>query len=172
MNSKEKERQSDATKDFVKDKYFEGGNFLLKLRQTLVTLAFWWMIIFPLLTLINSVSRQRIWRNIYRWTWADGLILARDLFIMVILSLLVFIIIGGFFLLRNNRNLKKNYPERKTYDEERAAARCAILEEAYTERFGNREFRENVDYYSVVPEKNLDTGFAHERFKDGGYPYE
>lgn len=107
MNSKEKERQSDATKDFVKDKYFEGGNFLLKLRQTLVTLAFWWMIIFPLLTLINSVSRQRIWRNIYRWTWADGLILARDLFIMVILSLLVFIIIGGFFLLRNNRNLKK-----------------------------------------------------------------
>ena len=68
--------------------------------------------------------------------------------------------------------MKKIYPERKTYDEERAAARCAILEEAYAERFGDREFRENVDYYSVVPEKNLDTGFAHERFKDGGYPYE
>ncbi|QPS71502.1 hypothetical protein [Lactococcus garvieae] len=168
----EKDPQVDVTSDFVQDKFFGRGNFLLKLRQTLVTLVFWVMIILPLLTLINSVSEYQIWKNVYRWDWTDGVPLARDLSIMIVLSLLVFIFIGGLFLMRNNHNLKKVYPEKKTYDVERAAARCALLEAAYTERFGSREFRENIDYYSVIPEKNMDTGFAHQLFNSGGYPYE
>ena len=46
--------------------------------------------------------------------------------------------------------------------------RHAFLEEVYTERFGTKEERETVRFYSVSEEKNLDTTFIADLYKENG----
>ncbi|NTK89822.1 hypothetical protein HQ677_04525, partial [Enterococcus faecium] len=42
------------------------------------------------------------------------------------------------------------------------------LEEVYTERSGTKEERETVRFYSVSEEKNLDTTFIADLYKENG----
>ncbi|ELB12259.1 hypothetical protein OIM_03932 [Enterococcus faecium EnGen0032] len=54
------------------------------------------------------------------------------------------------------------------YEDEKLKKRQELLEEVYTERFGTKEERETVRFYSVSEEKNLDTTFIADLYKENG----
>ncbi|WP_051208548.1 hypothetical protein [Propionicicella superfundia] len=156
-----------AVEGFVHDAYYERGHGWLKVRQTLVALVFWFVLLAPIVVLINSVSREARWEGIYRWSYADGYELVRFLLLAIAV---IFVVVLGFsiyLLLRNNHREKKVYPYRKTYDEAGLAKRKAILEAMYAERFGADDARHGTRYYVVAPEQNLDTGYVQELFHQG-----
>lgn len=55
------------------------------------------------------------------------------------------------------------------YEDEKLKKRQELLEEVYTERFGTKEERETVRFYSVSEEKNLDTTFIQICIKKMGW---
>ncbi|XFE28233.1 hypothetical protein Q5Z34_16055 [Listeria innocua] len=54
------------------------------------------------------------------------------------------------------------------YEDEELKKRQELLEEMYTERFGTKEERETVRFYSVSEEKNLDTTLIADLYKENG----
>lgn len=78
-------------------------------------------------------------------------------------------LITSFVLTRwNNRNLYKKVNKSFEYEDEKLKKRQELLEEVYTERFGTKEERETVRFYSVSEEKNLDTTFIADLYKENG----
>ena len=78
-------------------------------------------------------------------------------------------LITSFVLTRwNNRNLYKKVNKSFEYEDEELEKRQELLEEMYTERFGTKEERETVRFYSVSEEKNLDTTFIADLYKENG----
>ncbi|MCI1642339.1 MAG: hypothetical protein LKI58_09260 [Actinomyces sp.] len=156
-----------AVEGFVHDAFYERGHLWLKVRQTLVALVFWFVLLAPIVVLINSVSREESWEGIYRWTYADGYELVRFLVIAIAVIIVVVLGFSVYLLLRNNHREKKVYPSRTTYDAEGLARRRAILEAMYSERFGSDDARHGTRYYVVAPEQNLDTGYIRDLFRQG-----
>lgn len=153
-------------KDFVKDEYFEKGHLLLKIRETLTALALWVLLLIPLAVLINSVAPQPLWNNVYHWSYSDGLAWNHELFLAVIFALAFFAITCTLLLVRNNYRYTHVFPKKKTYDEAKLAQKTQILNEKYSQRFGDIDFRHNTAYYSVIPEKNLETNQIHDWFEE------
>lgn len=75
----------------------------------------------------------------------------------------------SFVLTRwNNRNLYRKVNKSFEYEDEELKKRQELLEEMYTERFGTKEERETVRFYSVSEEKNLDTTLIADLYKENG----
>jgi hypothetical protein len=154
--------------DFVQDKFFQKGNWWLKIRQVGVNLLFLAVLVLPILILFNSVSSRRIWTMLYHWTWRDGFQLTNYLESSILLAIVIVLVCSLGFLFRNNYRERHVYPKRKTYDEEKLKIRKAILNEMYTERFGDSAFRESTKYYAVDGEQNLEDHLVEALFKKGG----
>ena len=86
-------------------------------------------------------------------------------FVLIFFSFLI----TSFVLTRwNNRNLYKKVNKSFEYEDEELEKRQELLEEMYTERFGTKEERETVRFYSVSAEQNLDTTFIADLYKENG----
>lgn len=156
-----------VTKSFVQDAYYERGHWGIKVRESAVTILIWVFLVFPILVLINSVSRQVVWEGIYHWEYVDGLYLSSFLQRAILIIFVVVLAFSIYLLLRNNHREKHVYPQRKTYDEEGLARRKAALEQMYAERFGDDGLRHSTRYYVVAPEQNLPTHFVSDLFEKG-----
>jgi len=156
-----------VTKDFVQDSYYEHGHWGLKIRESIITVLVWVFLVFPVLVLINSVSSRVVWSGIYHWEYVDGLYLSS--FLQRAIGI-IFVVVLGFsvyLLLRNNHREKHVYPQKKTYDEEALARRKEVLEQMYSERFGDDGLRHSTRYYVVAPEQNLPTHLISDLLKKG-----
>ena len=152
----------ERAKDFVEDAFFERGHPWLKVREIVMILVFWVVLLYPIVILVNSVAPHRIWEGVYRWTYHDGYELVHFLVRAVGIIVIVVVLFTVYLVLRNNHRERKVYPERLTYDVEGQARRKAILEQMYRERFGTEEFRHTARYYVVAPDQNLPTRYVHE----------
>lgn len=79
-----------------------------------------------------------------------------------------FLIISFVLTRWNNRNLYRKVNKSFEYEDEELKKRQELLEEMYTERFGIKEERETVRFYSVSEEKNLDTTLIADLYKENG----
>ncbi|SJZ90327.1 hypothetical protein SAMN02745116_01794 [Pilibacter termitis] len=155
-------------KDFVQDKFFQKGNWWLKIRQVLVNVAFLAILLLPIMILFNSLTNKQIWKNLYAWTYQDGFELTDYLKSSILLAFVVVLVLSLGFLYRNNYREQNVYPKKKTYDEEMMNRRKEVLNKMYTERFGEQEFRETTKYYAVDGEQNLDDHLVDGLFKEAG----
>lgn len=64
---------------------------------------------------------------------------------------------------RRRDRLAEQWP---TFNPINQRKRESRLEKFMTDRFGNEEFRENVKYYEVEPEQNLDTDEIHHLYQE------
>lgn len=55
-----------------------------------------------------------------------------------------------------------------TYDEDKLQARKAVMNELYTSRYGDKNFRESTKYYAVNEEQNIDDHLISDLFKESG----
>ncbi|QAY69880.1 hypothetical protein [Xylanimonas protaetiae] len=162
------QQEHGAAKTFVEDRYFARGHGRLKVRETLMILVLWVVLLYPVAVLANSVAPDApIWSALYHGAYEDGEELVRFLARAVAIVVVVVVLLSSTaLLLRNNHRERKVYPERTTYDAAGAARRKAALEAMYHDRFGDEDFRRSARYYAVAPEQNLPTGFVHELLGD------
>ena len=163
VNSRE---EAQELKNFVEDRFFEVGNTGLKIRQTVLTLVFLAILALPIIMLVNSLDGEKIWKYLY-WTYRDGFQLVEYLDDSILYIFVIVLVSSLAFLFRNNHLEQKVYPKKKTYDEEKLKKRKEILSNLYTERFGEKEFRETTKYYKVEGSQNLPDHLVKEMFKNG-----
>lgn len=166
IKTQEKNNQIDV-KSFVQDRFFEKGNWWLKIRQILLNLVFLAILVIPIIILFNSILEGKISENFYFWSHQDGFDLADYLKSFILIAFIFVLVASLAFVFRNNHLEQKVYPKRKTYDEKKLEARKIILNEMYTERFGEQKFRESTRYYVVEGKQNLPDRMVDDLFKEG-----
>ena len=152
--------REEAKKSLVYDPYFEKGHYGSKIFQTIIALLGWCGVIIPFLWIIFPF----VFPNRARF---DHIIIYREekstlLFLFIFLSILYIILT---FL--NNYRFKHFLQKEKQYDAERVDVRRKLINQAYDERFGTKDFRHNVCFYSVKEEQNLETDFVKKLYQKG-----
>lgn len=152
----------------MKDKYFSKGNYWLKIWQTLVALFGWMIVVLPFIWVFFPLTRPERAKDFYLYAF---LLEKKMLYFFIGFFALIFFsfLIISFVLTRwNNRNLYRKVNKSFEYEDEELKKRQELLEEMYTERFGTKEERETVRFYSVSEEKNLDTTLIADLYKENG----
>jgi hypothetical protein len=149
------ERNNQAAEQFVQDNYYEPGHLGYKAIQTLAAIGTWIILLFPLLILFNSVSKTHPLPFIYHWSSAEGKVFFTYLTFLTIAGIGVIGMLSIILAIRNNRFETENYAKKKYYDEEKNKARLELMDEIYTERFGDKDLRQNARLYVISPEKNF-----------------
>lgn len=90
------------------------------------------------------------------------------LFIFLSLSFVFLAILYIILTFWNNYRFKHFLQKEKQYDAERVDVRRKLINQAYDERFGTKDFRHNVCFYSVKEEQNLETDFVKKLYQKGG----
>ena len=140
----------------VKDKYFSKGNYWLKIWQTLVALLGWMIVVLPFIWVFFPLTRPERAKDFYLYAF------------LLEKKMLYFLIISFVLTRWSNRNLYRKVNKSFEYEDEELKKRQELLEEMYTERFGTKEERETVRFYSVSEEKNLDTTLIADLYKENG----
>ncbi|EQB4880018.1 TPA: hypothetical protein QFD63_002525 [Enterococcus faecium] len=166
-----KVKREEVASILVKDKYFSKGNYWLKIWQTLVALLGWMIVVLPFIWVIwvfFPLTRPERAKDFFLYAFLSEkkmLYFLIGFFVLIFFSFLITL----FVLTRwNNRNLHKKVNESFEYEDEELEKRQELLEEMYTERFGTKEERETVRFYSVSAEQNLDTTFIADLYKENG----
>lgn len=162
------EKKKNFAQSFVQDDFFEKGHWGLKIRQVLINFFFMAILVLPIMILFNSLANGSLWKNLYSWNYQDGFDLSSYLQSSILFAAVVILVLSLAFLFRNNYRGQNVYLKKKTYDEEKLEARKKVLNEMYTTRFGNQEFRETTRYFVVEGEQNLPDKFVSDLFKKNG----
>ena len=159
--------QEEAKKSLVYDHYFEKGHYGSKIFQTIIALLGWCGVIIPFLWIIFPF----VFPNRARF---DHIIIYREekstllfLFIFLSISFIFLSILYIILTFLNNYRFKHFLQKEKQYDAERVDVGRKLINQAYDERFGTKDFRHNVCFYSVKEEQNLETDFVKKLYQKG-----
>lgn len=164
-NKISKEKVNDM---LVSDNFFDRGYLILKLRQTLLTLLGWIGVILPFIWLLIPFLYPELAKKIHFLIYSEEI--AAFKFLLLFLSIVFLSIIFIFVILTiwNNYNYKNTLEKRKIIDEENLEKNREAVELFYSRRFGNKKFRENVRFYSVPSEKNIEINEINDLYSKGG----
>ncbi|GEO48016.1 hypothetical protein [Companilactobacillus kimchii] len=161
MSKKQKNKQQLYT-----DEYFEKGHWLLKIRQTLMSLIGWLAVIIPIVITVTSFWASFNPKVPHIWSYPEGILEIK--FIGVIL-LFAFVMSGIFSIsmtIIQNRKRQRLVQQWPTFNPINQKKRENTIDIFIDKRFGNKEFRENVRTYNVQPEQNLDTDEIHKLYDE------
>lgn len=159
-----------AAQEFVQDDFYNNkGKQSYKMRQIAVAVFSWVVLLYPLLIMLNSVGRKPLFSFIYRWNSEQGRLFTEYITIVAIIGIFVIGTASLLLLRQNNRMETEKLVRQKFYDEQKNQARLGLMEDIYTERFGEKIFRENVRDYVVAPEQNFSRSYLRERYKEKGF---
>lgn len=168
MHKKERKTREDVSDILISDKFFDGKHPLLTLRQSILALLGWCGVILPFIWILFPFIFPKAAQKYHFHTYAEGFatfdLLVLFLGIAFVLILIVFVVLT----LKNNRHFKSTLRDKVMYDEEKLAVRKTVLEDFYVERFGTKEFRESVQFYSVTEEQNIGTDDIKDLYKEKG----
>ncbi|MFV0557444.1 MAG: cell division protein [Enterococcus sp.] len=160
--------RKEVSQILVEDKYYTKGNWWTKIYQTLIALLGFGGIFFAFGWVLMPLLFPKLFDRLGFEVFTGELVALQILAIFLGVLFIIFTIVYIALTIRNNHQFKNYLQKEKLHDEERLETRKALMEAAYTERFGAAEFRHSVRYYSVKEEQNLDTEFVRELYKEGG----
>ncbi|MCL2114399.1 MAG: hypothetical protein FWH31_10730 [Streptococcaceae bacterium] len=167
-NMLNKSKKDILNMELIEDRYFEKGNWSLKIRQSLAALFSWIILIYPILVAVNSSTSKPFWDFIFHWSFAEGRVFEHIVFSVLLKGGIGVILISTMFLIHNNYMEEHVFAKKKLYNEFQAENRTKVLNEIYTARFGKQEFRESIQYYIVASEQNLPDHLIEDEFKKKG----
>lgn len=152
----------------VSDKFFSRGNLILKLRQSILTLLGWGGVIFPFIWLQFPFIYPEKAKKMNFFVYSEEIVTFN--FFVLFLSIVFLFIIVLFIILTiwNNYRYKNVLKKRKVFDEDAIEKNKEALELFYDERFGKKSFRENIRFYSVPSEKNIEKNEIIDLYIKGG----
>lgn len=153
---------------FVSDDFFSRGHLILKLRQSILTLLGWGGVILPFIWLLFPFiypEKAKEWNFL---VYSEEVIAFN--FILLFLSIVVLFITVSFLLLTiwNNHRYKNVLQKRKVIDEENIEKNKEAINKFYDRRFGRKDFRENVRFYTIPSEKNIEVNEINDLYIKGG----
>lgn len=160
--------REEASKLLVYDTYFEKGHTRSKIIQTTVALLGWIGVFLPFLWLALPLLFPTYAKQHHFLVYKEEVTTLKSLALFLGSAFLLIAMIFIVLTLWNNHQFKTRLQKETQYDEERLAIRRALLDKAYTQRFGPKEIRREVCYYSVKEEQNLATDFVRNLYKKGG----
>ena len=140
-----------------RDDFFERGHWLLKLRQVLVVLLCWLLMLLPIIVTGATYLAYRTHgkHGHYFWHYSEGF--AEINFLLVFLAFAVFMVATFCFAMAFIQTVRAKGLVEKwplfDFDEEETEAKRA--EKFMAKRFGPKEMRQNARYYTVKPNQNL-----------------
>lgn len=152
----------------ISDKFFSKGNWWLTVRQSLIIAVSWVGVLLPIVWLFFPFFFPKIAPSLGFLIYKEGLLTFKFVQMFLFISFVLFVLIFIGLTLYNNYRFKHIYRHKVMYNEERLEKRKAALDSFYTERFGEKEFRETVQYYSVSAEKNIETDEIKKLYQDKG----
>lgn len=139
------------------DMYFEHHHWLLKIRQTLIMLLSWCILLIPIIITISIYLAYRTngHQGYFFWYYAEGF---RELNFLVIILLFalgmigIFCITMGYIQAQRTRGLTTKWP---MFDINKSHLQRQRAESFITKQFGDPEMRTNTRNFVVKPEQNL-----------------
>ncbi|GCF95157.1 hypothetical protein NRIC_30480 [Enterococcus florum] len=165
---KKKISREEVSNLLITDKFFSKGRTGLKIWQTFIALLGWAGVLLPFAWLLFPIFLPEFaeGRRLVDYASVDSYFLFILFFLAIVFILRVVSYL--YLTLMNNRQFKHSLQKETLHDEVKLDKRKQLLEQEYTDRFGDKAFRESVRYYSVKPEQNLDKDFVRDLYKDGG----
>ncbi|AKP66644.1 hypothetical protein [Companilactobacillus ginsenosidimutans] len=166
MDQQTEDESIEDLEKYSHDAFFEKGHFWLKARQILITLISWIFVVVPIWWTFSATIfvNKNFMKTV--WSYAEG----REIFYsygkFFIIAFIVLAVITVLFTLHNNHYTKQHVKKITNYDEKRLLSRRNAIKDFYTEEFGEPEIRRNeVRYYSVTPEQNLEVDTIDKIYK-------
>ncbi|MFZ8765732.1 cell division protein [Enterococcus asini] len=167
MNKKIMTRE-EVRQQFLSDDYFSKDSWWLKIRQSLIAILAWFLVILPFIWLTLPFLQKKVAEVIYFRTYTEELTMFHFLLIFLGCSFLVIVVASIILTWQNNRRFRQLLQKEKVYNEERLEKRREIVMGFYQERFGEQAFRTKVRFYSVKEEQNLATDTIKELYQKEG----
>ncbi|WP_338214432.1 hypothetical protein [Companilactobacillus muriivasis] len=150
-------RNIDSMQNYIHDAFFEQGHWLLKIRQTLVTVLSWIIMIIPIYWTLSMTVFVSDNLKGQPWSTPEG----KDLFNFfghfLTNAFIVLAIITVSFTIYNNYYTKYHVKKHAIYNEKKLFARREAIKDFYTLKFGDRYYRRNdIRYYVITPENNFE----------------
>ncbi|WP_125713580.1 hypothetical protein [Companilactobacillus kedongensis] len=143
--------------NYIHDAFFEQGHWLLKIRQIILTILSWIIMIIPIYwTLSMTVFVNKNLKG-QPWSVPEGRALFQFFGSFLSKAFLVLAVITIGFTLYNNYYTKHHVKRHAIYNEKKLFARREAIKDFYTSKFGERAYRRNeIRYYVVTPENNFE----------------
>lgn len=160
MSDKKQDRQQ-----FYADDYFEKGHWGLKIRQTLIGLFGWVCVLVPIIITVLSFWASYNPKIIHLWSYNEGIFEIKFIGILLLFAFVLVSLFAVGMTIIQNRKRDRVVEQWPTFNPINQQKREDQLGKFMDERFGDREFRENVRHYQVKPEQNLDTDQIHQLYE-------
>lgn len=166
MGENNNDLRREAEKEFVTDTYCEKGHLLNKIHVSIWVIVGWLAVMIPIYwTVSATLLRHRITPV---WRYSEGITMYFKMNWLFLLTAVAITIIAAALTVRNNYKTKKYLKKEILYDQEKVVKRSHIYDDLMTERFGTAEKRENMRYYEVPGDKNLDTSEIRDAYDKEG----
>ena len=121
--------------------------------------------IVPVVITATALWAQSDPRVPHLWTDPEGSFEITFLAAVLLYSLAMARLFAVSMTIIQNRRRERLAEQWPTFNPINQRKRESRLEKFMTDRFGDEEFRENVKYYEVEPEQNLDTDEIHRLYQ-------
>lgn len=158
--------RQEVSKRLVNDQYFEPGHWVLTIWQSVLTALAWLVVILPFVWLAIPFFMPKWAVRLKFRTYFEEMMTFKFLRLFLLIAVVLVIVFSIILTIRNNHCFKHLISKEVLHDEEQLAVRRQALETFYDERFGSKEFRESVRFYSVKEEQNLETDTIKNLYKE------
>lgn len=155
MRRKEKNVKTDTYG--YSDLFFEKGNYIFKIKQICYSLIGWVFFFVPsTITILNYlyfISPKQ--HGVKFWEYKEGFQMINLLIILFVFAAFITLVYTATMtIIQNNR--RESFVEKwPTFDLVSSIERQNRASQFMTERFGIEEFRTEIRYFEVTPDKNL-----------------
>lgn len=150
---KDKEHQQ----QLYTDKYFEKGHWFLKIWQTIIAIIGWLAVIIPIVITVTSFWASFNPKIPHIWAYHEGIYEIAFIGVLLLFVFAMATIFSVSMTLIQNRKRDRVVDQWPTFNPINQKKRKKTIDDFIDNRFGNKEFRENVKIYDVQPEQNLST---------------
>lgn len=159
--------REDVNEILVSDSFFKKDNISLQLRQIFLSLIGWLAVFFPFIWLLFPVLNAKLASQFYLYTYTEVKQTVWFLLLFFSVIFLFIIVISIALTAWNNHRYKTKITKEMLVNEEMLQMNTTTLESFYTERFGKKEYRENICFYTVTAEKNIEIEDINNLYKKG-----
>ncbi|WP_054670238.1 hypothetical protein [Lentilactobacillus senioris] len=168
MNKESPISRKQVSHELVSDDFFSLNKRRIKYRQRILSILAWTGLAVPFIWLLIPFLWPKLAKLLHFQAKASEINELKSFSTFFLIAFAV-ILLGSIILtIHNNNRQAKVLAQSITHDEKLLEKREQILSEFYTERFGSKEMRENVKFYSVKEEQNLDDDTVKDLYRDRG----
>lgn len=154
--------------ELVSDDFFSSNKRRIKYRQRILSVLAWIGLAVPFVWLLIPFVWPKLAKLLHFQTKTIEIAELKSFIIFFLIAFIIILVCSIILTMHNNNRQAKVLAQSITHNEHLLEKREQILSEFYTERFGSKEMRENVKFYSVKEKQNLDDDTIKNLYRDGG----